>query len=40
MGVSKNRGSQYSTLNSRILNKGPPNKVPEFPKIGDPNIVP
>ena len=28
MGVSENRGPKYSTLNSRILYKNPPNKVP------------
>ena len=30
LGVSENRGPEYSTLNSRILIIGPRNKVPSF----------
>ena len=38
MGVSKNRGSQYSTLNSRILIIRTPKKG--IPIFGTPNIKP
>ena len=37
MGASENRRLQYSTLNSRILKKGPRNNVPLI--FGNPHVL-